>query len=222
MGATRQVLTQRRVFALAENLGFQVVVLEELQADDWVPLRGDHWRRGFLFPRVVHEADVVVQTCCLKTHRFGGHFTLSLKNSVGLVAKYDPDDNYNYMSELHGSPHQRQMIAEINAAYAPALVLIDGVTAFVRGGPERGAEVEAGLMLAGRDRVALDAAGVAMLRHLGTTAEVERGAVFAQAQLARAVALGLGAPTAAAVEFYPASDDDSRALAATLKDRLAG
>jgi len=33
------------------------------------------------------EAEKVVQTCCLKTHRFGGHFTLSLKNSVGLVAK---------------------------------------------------------------------------------------------------------------------------------------
>jgi len=57
--------------------------------------------------------DTLVQTCCLKTHRFGGHFTLSLKNSVGLAAKRVPEDSYNYMSELHGSPHQRRMIAEI-------------------------------------------------------------------------------------------------------------
>ncbi len=29
-----------------------------------------------------------------------------------MVAKYDPEDGYNYMSELHSSGHQRHMIAE--------------------------------------------------------------------------------------------------------------
>ena len=30
------------------------------------------------------DADALVMACCLKTHRYGGHFTLSLKNGVGL------------------------------------------------------------------------------------------------------------------------------------------
>ena len=73
----------------------------------------------------VLAADGVVQTCCLKTHRYGGHFTMSLKNTVGLVAKRVPGESYDYMTELHGSPHQRLMIAEANAAYTPDLIVLD-------------------------------------------------------------------------------------------------
>ena len=83
------------------------------------------------------EAEAIVQTCCLKTHQYGGHFTLSLKNSVGLV----PRVGYNYMNELHSSSHQRQLIAEINTAYSPDLVVLDGVEAFVEGGPATGKKV---------------------------------------------------------------------------------
>ena len=222
MGDTRQVLTQRGVLALANKLDVKVVVLDELKANGWVKLKGAHWQRGFLFPRVVQDADVVVQTCCLKTHRFGGHFTMSLKNSVGMVAKYDPADGYNYMSELHSSPDQRRMIAEINAAYKPALILLDGITAFVNGGPDQGKAAQPGVLLAGRDRIAIDAAGVAMLRHLGTTAEVSQGAVFGLAQIARAVQLGLGAASAQAVAVHPAPDSASQELAAILARQLAG
>jgi uncharacterized protein (DUF362 family) len=222
MGNTRSVLTSRGVFALANRLDFRVVVLDDLPAREWVRMSGAHWARGFLFPRVVQNADVVVQTCCLKTHRFGGHFTLSLKNSVGLAAKYDPQSGYNYMSELHNSPHQREMIAEVNAAYRPAFVLLDGVTAFVNGGPDRGQTAHGGLLLAGRDRVALDAVGVAMLRHLGTTPEVSRGPIFGLAQIARAAALGLGAPNARTVAVVPAADSGSQQLAQVLARQLTG
>jgi len=75
------------------------------------------------------STDAVINTCCLKTHRFGGHFTLSVKNSIGMVAKYVPGDTFNYMGDLHSSPHQRRMIAEVNAAYQASLVLMDGVEA---------------------------------------------------------------------------------------------
>ena len=47
-------------------------------------------------------------------------------------------------------------------------------------------------MIAGTDRIAVDAVGVALLRHYGTTVEVSRGAIFQQEQIARAVQLGLG------------------------------
>jgi uncharacterized protein (DUF362 family) len=115
-----------------------------------------------------------------------------LKNSVGLAAKYVPGQPYNYMSELHSSPHQRRMIAEINAAYRPDLVVLDGVQAFVSGGPDQGKVVQANVVLAGTDRVAVDAVGVALLRHFGTTPEVSHGSIFEQEQIARAAEMKIG------------------------------
>ena len=193
MGQTREVMEAKAVFAQGKKRGFAPVVLDELAARDWVAhrLRGSHWRQGVLFPRLLEEAEAIVSTCCLKTHRFGGHITLSLKNSVGAVAKYGPD-GYNYMSELHGSPAQRKMIAEINLLYRPAVVLLDGIEAFVDGGPESGRKVAPGVVVAGADRVAVDAVGVAILRLFGTTAVVSRGRIFEQEQLARAAELGVG------------------------------
>jgi uncharacterized protein (DUF362 family) len=194
MGDTRAVMEQKGIFRMGEELGFETLVFDELDADGWemVQVPDGHWERGFAVARPVLEADVVVQTCCLKTHRFGGHFTLSLKNSVGVVAKFVPGDSYNYMQELHSSPYQRLMIGEVNAGYAPDLILLDGIEAFVDGGPDKGTLVEPQVMLAGTDRVAIDAVGVAILRHYGTTPEVSRGPIFRQGQIARAVELGLG------------------------------
>jgi uncharacterized protein (DUF362 family) len=220
MGSTRKVMERKGIPGLAEELGFDTLVLDELGAGDWVPVQpaGSHWERGFLFARPILEAGAIVQTCCLKTHRYGGHFTLSLKNSVGMVAKHGPD-RYNYMQELHGSPNQRKMIAEINAAYQPALVVIDGVEAFVRGGPGRGKRVQAEVVLAGTDRIALDAVGVAILRAFGTTSQVEQGRVFEQEQIARAVSLGLGVSRPEDIEFLT-DDAASSAYAAQIQEVL--
>jgi uncharacterized protein (DUF362 family) len=220
MGNTRWVMETKGAFGLAEEFGMEAVVFDELLAEDWVePVapQGSHWRRGFRVARPALEAEAVVQTCNLKTHRFGGHFTLSLKNSVGLAAKSVAGEGYDYMNELHSSIDQRRMIAEINAAYTPALVVLDGVEAFVNGGPEAGKKVEAGMVLVGADRVAIDAVAVAILRDLGTTANVRRGPVFQQEQIARAVELGLGAPEPAALSILT-EDAEAQSYA----DRLMG
>jgi len=81
MGNTRRVLEEMRVFDLSQELGFDVMVLDELSKDEWtkIPSDGTHWLRGFFIPNVFIGADKIVQTCCLKTHRFGGHFTFHLK-----------------------------------------------------------------------------------------------------------------------------------------------
>ena len=204
---TRVVMEKKGVFKLAQELGFNVVSLEELDPTGWVHFtpKNSHWAQGFHFPRLYLEAECIVQTCCLKTHAYGGHFTLSLKNSVGLV----PRSGYPYMRELHSSPYQRQLIAEINTAYSPALVVLDGVEAFVNGGPASGTRVEAGIMLAGTDRVAIDAVGVAILRLLGTTPEVSQGPIFKQDQIARAVELGLGVKSPELIELVTDDSESS-------------
>jgi uncharacterized protein (DUF362 family) len=216
--STRKIMEKKGTFGLAEKLGFNIVNLEEVGTEDWVKVEPEesHWNRGFHFARIYHEAESVVQTCCLKTHAYGGHFTLSLKNSVGLV----PLAGYPYMGELHSSCYQRQMIAEINTAYSPDLVVMDGVEAFVDGGPDRGTRVEAGVMLAGTDRVAMDAVGVAILRLLGTTPEVSRGSIFEQDQIARAAELRLGVSSAKEIRLVT-GDAESEAFAVKFRDMLA-
>jgi uncharacterized protein (DUF362 family) len=223
MGDTRQVMQTKDVFTLAKELGVNAVVFDELHADDWESIRHSdmHWQQGFALPRVVRNAGGIVTTCCLKTHRFGGHFTLSMKNSVGFAAKFIPGDSYNYMRELHGSPNQRRMIAEINAAYRPEFVVLDGVQAFANGGPESGKMVNANVILAGTDRIAIDAVGVALLRHFGTTPEVSRGAIFEQDQIARAVQLGLGVSSVRDIELVT-PDKDSAEYAKAIRAILDG
>jgi uncharacterized protein (DUF362 family) len=84
MGNTRRVMEQKGVFSLAEEMNVRAVVLDETPMEGWAEerLAGGHWSKGVLFPRLFQDTDLLVQTCCLKTHRYGGHFTLSLKNSV--------------------------------------------------------------------------------------------------------------------------------------------
>ncbi len=191
------------VLELSKELGFNAIVLDDVTKDGWTKFeRGKtHWLNGLYISKVFHDADKVVQTCCLKIHRFGGHFTLSLKNSVGMVAKRVPGGMYDYMWELHGSPFQRQMIAEINKCYSIDFVLMDGIKAFVTGGHEKGKEVEPNLLLASKDRVAIDAIGVAILKMYGAKGKVGEASVFEQDQLKRAAELGIGVKSSEEIQL---------------------
>lgn len=223
MGNTRGVMETKGIFKLGTEMATKVVVLDELPGEHWDVIQHPefHWQRGFALPQAVRNAGGVVTTCCLKTHRFGGHFTLSLKNSVGLAAKHVPTDPYNYMHELHSSPHQRRMIAEINTAYAPDLVVLDGVQAFSGGGPEAGTLVNTNLILAGTDRIAIDAVGVAILRSVGTTPEVSRGPIFELEQIARAAELGVGVKSPRQIELVT-GDAQSAEYASRIREFLTG
>jgi uncharacterized protein (DUF362 family) len=208
-GVTADVLRTMGIADLARAKGFDIVVLDDLddicQWERHGQTSGFQWKHGFLFSRAFEEADAIVTTCCLKTNRFDGHFILSLKNSVGMVARYDPETSHDYMRELHFSlRHQRHMIAEINTAYAPAFIVMDAIRGFSHGGPEKGTLIEPELMLASDDRVALDACGVSILRNYGTTADVAHGDIFGPGEIARAGELGLGATGPEQVEVIPA------------------
>jgi uncharacterized protein (DUF362 family) len=138
---------------------------------------------------------------------------------VGLVAKRLPGSLYDYMAELHISPYQRFMIAEINQHYPVDLVLMDATKAFVDGGPEKGTNVEPGLLLASKDRVALDAVGVALLRYYGTTRSVSKGKIFDQAQIKRASELGVGVKSEEEIEIIPV-DSESAELGVKIEELL--
>lgn len=144
---------------------------------------------------------------------------MSLKNSVGLVAKKVPGGLYDYMWELHGSPHQRLMIAEINKFYNVDLVVMDAIKAFINKGPDRGDVVQPNLLLASNDRVAIDAVGVAILRSYGTTENAMKGRIFELTQIRRATELGVGAKSASDIRLIPL-DDESTPVVKQIEDIL--
>ncbi len=225
MGNTSAVMRAKGIPELAEDLGFDLVALDTLTEEAFALITDEnfHWPHGFAMPKMVLDAECIIQTCCLKTHRYGGHFTMSLKNSVGLVPGTPSGSGFvgshNYMRDLHGSPHMRLMIAEINAAYTPALIVMDGVEAFVQGGPATGTRAPTEVILASTDRVAIDAVGVALLRMFGTTPQVSEGRIFEQEQIARAVELGLGVDGPEKIEFIT-GDAESEAYAAEIRNVL--
>ncbi|HME45849.1 MAG TPA: DUF362 domain-containing protein [Syntrophorhabdales bacterium] len=198
---TRQVMEEKGILPWLEKLQVKVIDFDTLPDKDWVLIKpkGGHWPDGFRVARPILETECLISTCCLKTHQFGGVFTMSLKLHVGVVPT--TRHGYHYMQQLHGSSHQRRMIAEINKAFTPSLVVLDGVDAFVDGGPASGKRAKGNMFLASSDRVAVDACGVAMLKLLGSNQAIMRRPIFEQEQIARAVELGLGASSPASIEL---------------------
>ncbi len=205
---TRECMEEKGIFKLAEELDFSIVNLAEVPVEEYVHLKpkNSHWENGFLFAKLYHEAECIVETCCLKTHRSKAHFTLSIKNAVGMVPRRELD-GHGYMREMHNSPHIAKMIAEINSVFNPDLIVLDGVTAFVDGGPATGTRIEANIILAGTDRVAIDAVGIAILRILGTNPHVSKGSIIELEQIARAVELGIGISSLKEIEILTKTDE---------------
>ena len=205
---THETMETKGLFALQNEIGgFDILDLSNMPQSEWVQFKpvqqsDSNWKNGFLYPKFIENVDATIALPCLKTHQFGGHFTFSLKLAVGLV----PRQGHEFMRELHSSPYQRKLIAEINQVYTPTLVILDGVDAFVEGGPARGKLEHPHVMLASTDRIAIDAVGVTILRDLGTTPEVANGSIFEQEQIARAVELKLGVQAPSEIEIRGADE----------------
>ena len=217
---TRNVMEKKGIPPLMEELDVKIIDFDALADRDWLEFKpeGSHWKNGFRIARPIIESECLISTCCLKTHQFGGVFTLSLKLHVGVVPT--TRHGYAYMSELHGSPHQRKLIAEINQPFHPALIVLDGIDAFVDGGPATGTMAKGNVFIASTDRVAIDAVGVAILKSLGSNDQIMNKKIFDQEQIARAGEIGLGVTAPDQIDLI-AADDGSLAyrnrIAAILK-----
>jgi len=213
--ATAKVMKEKGTLEICREHGVKLINFEDLPEDQWVKVKPEksHWNDGFYVARPVLDAECVVSTCCLKTHGYGGVFTMSLKLSVGVVHKRN-------MSELHSSfRSMRKMIAEINQVYSPSLIVLDAIEAFVDGGPMQGERKRADVIIAGTDRIAVDAVGLAILKDLGSNEAVMGKKIFEQEQISRAVELGLGVGRPEDIEIVT-GDDASRKYAEKLKGIL--
>jgi uncharacterized protein (DUF362 family) len=215
--ATKSVIDAKGIPAMGEELGFDIINFEDLPPEGWAHFNppGNHWQNGFDIARPITEAEYLLWTCCLKTHGSGGIYSMSIKLAVGA-------SNKNMMRELHGArqTHMRRMIAELHQAFKPHLIVMDGVDAFVDGGPSRGKLVQAGVIVAGTDRIAVDAVGLAVLKQLGSNDAIMSTKIFDQEQMQRAVELGLGVSRPGQIEIVT-GDEESRTYAKTLMEIIA-
>lgn len=145
--------------AASEAGADEIVGFEE---SEWVqvkPEKASNWPKSFRVPKLLAEVDHLISVPVLHTHFITGH-SLALKNLVGLV---HPDDRVI----MHASPKLDEMIAEISLAVKPSLTVIEGTKAFIDGGPFEGTVSEPKVYLAAKDILAVEVAGVEILKKHG-------------------------------------------------------
>ncbi len=135
----------------------------DLNHDDvqLVPLRSRFTGlEALALPRAVLEADLVVSMPKLKTHHWAG-ITCSMKNFFGVV----PGAVYGWPKNLLHFRGINESILDIVATVRPHLAIVDGVVGMEGDGPIMGKPKAVGVLLMGRDLVAVDASA-ARVMHL--------------------------------------------------------
>jgi len=111
-----------------------------------VPIPG-HYLKEITVPRIALEADRIISLSNMKSH-LESDFSFGMKLGIGFV---HPLERF----PMHRD-HLREKIAEINLAVPPDLTIIDGRTAFITGGPNRGKTARCDAVIAGTDVVEAD------------------------------------------------------------------
>lgn len=181
---TRKSMGENGILRVAEELGVRVSLFDE--ENRWVTVKpegADLWSEGFSIAKTAYDASTIISLPALKTHKTGV-FTLSLKNTMGMT-------NLRDRGYLHLQREMNRLIAELNLAYQPALVILDGMKCFVTGGPAEGDIAQPGVVIAGDDRVAIDAVGVSILK-FHSAVGIAGKPVGGHEQLDHASKIGLG------------------------------
>lgn len=180
---TRDNMRRTGVEAAARETGAEVAYFEE---EDWVRIRPTNTKyiKEFQVSKRAYEADVLVSVPVIKTHRYAT-YTIALKNTLGII---HPQDR----PSVHGSGNWEEVVAEINVAVQPSLIIVDGTKSMVAGGPLSGIAAETNMILATKDLIAADVIGLGVIKSFGKWDRVSERPVWDQKQVRRAVELGLG------------------------------
>lgn len=151
---TRKTMAKAGLTELLSGMGVGLVAFDD-HPRDWVriDIKGDYLRKVTM-PRSAYEAARLVYLPCLKTHNLA-RFSMSLKLAMGLV---HPGERL----AMHMA-HLEQKVVEINLAWQPDLIIIDGRKAFITGGPDKGETAEPNIILASGDMVAVDVEALKVL-----------------------------------------------------------
>lgn len=193
---TRRNMERTGIKRAAEQAGAEILYLEEM---DWVEVAPSQaqYARKFFVSKPVYEAQRLVSLPVIKTHR-AATYSISLKNFIGIIHPRN-------RPSIFRPKEWEEIIAEMNLAVHPDLVIADGTKSMVAGGPWSGSEAETNLIMASGDRIAIDLAGLALIKSFLKWEGVSAVPVWEQRQIKRAVQLGLGASSPAEIEILSAS-----------------
>ena len=128
----------------------------------------------FTFNQILNDVDVFMSVSKMKNHYLAG-VTHTMKNLYGLVPYrfYRLNEQDEYRSAFHGTETQTRqrlprIIVDLNRARPINFSLIDGIMTTMGGeGPwiESLAAIQPGVMIAGKNPVATDAAATAVMGH---------------------------------------------------------
>ena len=127
-------------------------VFVDLNRDDVAPVKRFAGEQEFYFAKTVLSADLIVSLAKMKTHHWAG-VTLSMKNLFGLV----PGSVYGWpKNKLHyiGIP---ESIVALNRHFRNTFAIVDGIVGMEGNGPIQGTPKNAGVLVMGRDMIAVDA-----------------------------------------------------------------
>jgi len=172
-----------------------------------------------LVPSLLDEVDHLVNVPALKTHELTV-FTMTMKNLFGLVHPDSREEQFHGHPDNDADPDRfYRVFAQMNLAFEPTFNVMDGLVARTTGGPTPPGDVaETNLVLFGRDRVAMDAVGLAILKVWGTEPHIEDRPVWEQLQLAEAVRLGFGVGGPDAITLVGDGVDELDAIGSALRE----
>jgi uncharacterized protein (DUF362 family) len=127
----------------------------DLNLDDVARVRSRAWFTGMRelwLPRALLGGDLLVSMPKLKTHHLVG-VTLSMKNLFGCA----PGAVYGWPKNLLHWKGIDRSIVDLTATLRPAFAIVDGIVGMEGNGPIQGAPRASGVLVFGRDPVAVDA-----------------------------------------------------------------
>lgn len=108
--------------------------------------------RTMTFPALFKEMDWIVSMAKMKTHHWAG-VTLSMKNLFGVM----PGIYYGWPKNVLHHAGIQNSILDINATLKPHFAIVDGIVGMEGDGPIMGDPKHAGVLVMGRNLVAVDA-----------------------------------------------------------------
>jgi uncharacterized protein (DUF362 family) len=155
---TRRVLEASGLAAVLREDGLRFLDLNR-QPGFVVPNAGG--RSGLTrltLPQPLAESDWLVSVAKMKTHHWAG-VTLSMKNLFGVM----PGAYYGWPKNVLHYAGLGEAILDIAATVRPQLAIIDGIVGMEGDGPIMGEPRDAGVLLVGRDAVAVDASAARVM-----------------------------------------------------------
>jgi len=177
--STRKVLEDTGMLRKAEEAGAEIAPFDE---GKWVKVStGGKYLRMVSLPENALAAKKLVYVCCMKTHRFA-KFTLSLKLAVGFMK---PGERM-----LLHARNLEEKIADLNLVVHPSLIIMDGRSCFISGGPACGELRNPNVVLASGDRIAIDVEALKLIESFeGASLTADP---WSYTQIRRAVELDIG------------------------------